>query len=194
MAWIAHPYARVLLLTPLGLLALHTCGLAYFYPNIPTTVYRHGRANGLNPTLISWSLATATALVLSLCIGIPLRLNSYASLGKNFTFDLQEPDRLMTDGIYSLLQHPSYTGLLALALSEAMLLLRIDGALSCWIPPQHYRRVRQLWRLMIPLWLPAVTSFIWIRVNQEEAMMLATFGAEWESWHAKTARLIPWVF
>lgn len=98
----------------------------------------------MNTALISWSAATSVPLALILCVGVPIRLVSYASLGKNFTFDLAVPDRLITDGIYQYVQHPSYTGTLVLLFSNTMLLLRIDGALSCWIPSRRYRTVRKL--------------------------------------------------
>lgn len=142
--FLAKPNILVLILAPFGLSALHTCTLAYFYPNIPSIVYGHGGENHVNTALISWSAATSVPLALILCVGVPIRLVSYASLGKNFTFDLAVPDRLITDGIYQYVQHPSYTGTLVLLFSNTMLLLRIDGALSCWIPSRRYRTVRKL--------------------------------------------------
>lgn len=122
--FVANPNLLVLTLAPFGLLALHTCTLAYFYPTIPPIVYGHGEENHLNTSLISWSAATSLPLALILCIGVPICLVSYASLGKNFTFGLAVPDRLITDGIYRYLQHPSYTGSLVLIFSNTMLLLR----------------------------------------------------------------------
>ncbi|RSL52138.1 hypothetical protein CEP54_011062 [Fusarium duplospermum] len=98
-------------LAPFGLLALHTAGLAITHPEIPSFLLRNGAENGLEISLITWSAAIAIPLALILCAGIPLRLVSYSSLGKNFTFALTLPDRLQTNGIYRYMQHPSYTGL-----------------------------------------------------------------------------------
>ena len=33
----------------------------------------------------------------------------------------------------------------------------------------------------------------WTRVKDEESMLMKRFGAEWEDWHRKTERFIPWV-
>ncbi|KAJ8104669.1 hypothetical protein ONZ43_g7742 [Nemania bipapillata] len=122
-------------MAPIGILALHTSSLAYFHPDIPPFLLRYGAENGLNQSLITWSPATAVPLALILCAGVPLRLRSYATLGKNFTFALAEPDRLTTSGIYRYVQHPSYTGLVTLILCNVSLVGRIDGALSCWFAP-----------------------------------------------------------
>ncbi|KAI1770545.1 hypothetical protein F4818DRAFT_259309 [Hypoxylon cercidicola] len=182
-------------LTPLGFLALQASSLACFYPNIPQLIIRNGTANGLNPDLITWSRATSIPLALVFCVGIPLRLVSYASLGKNFTFALAEPDTLKTTGIYHYVQHPSYTGVMVLVACNMALLGRMDGALTCWIPPVWYKALRTLeLALLIPAGLSLSIFGVWTRVRQEERMLRARFGAEWESWHARTPRFIPWIF
>ncbi|KAI0112309.1 hypothetical protein F4776DRAFT_349583 [Hypoxylon sp. NC0597] len=194
MRWLklTTTHATKIAFAPLGFLALHTIGLAYFYPNIPSFVLRHGAVNGLNPDLVTWSAATSIPLALLLC-GIPLRLRSYSSLGKNFTYNLAEPDHLETTGIYRYVQHPSYTGIVLVAAGNLALLCRMDGALSCWIPPQWYETVRTLgWIFFIPAWMPMLG--LWIRVREEERMLKAKFGKDWEKWHSRTARFIPWVF
>ncbi|KAI1453140.1 hypothetical protein F4805DRAFT_470291 [Annulohypoxylon moriforme] len=182
-------------MAPLGFLALHTSSLALFYPNIPPLVLRHGAANGLNPELVTWSAATSIPLALILCAGVPLRLGAYSSLGKNFTFDLAEPDGLKTDGIYRYVQHPSYTGILIILACNVRLLGRMDGALSCWIPPQWYSTLRTLgWAFILPTWLSLSMFGLWMRVKEEESMLQAKFGEDWEKWHARTARFIPGIF
>ena len=148
-----------------------------------------------DPNFLVLTLVPFGLLALIICIGVPSRLVSYASLGKNLTFDLAVPDRLITDGIYQYLQHPSYMGSLILVFSNTMLLLRIDGALSYWIPSNWYRTVRKLWCWSFaPLWFSVLILGMRTRVSQEESMMLATFGSKWERWHATTARFIPGVF
>lgn len=179
---------------PVGLLALHTACLAYFHPNIPPSVLRHGAQNPLNTRLIKWSSPTAIPLALILCAGIPLRLVSYTLLGKNFTFALAEPDHLTTTGIYRYVQHPSYTGLMILIICNVVLLGRPAGAVGCWIPPSYYRTVQASHRLLAPLGLSILLFAIWTRVRQEERMLRAEFGAQWERWHAATSRFIPWLF
>lgn len=181
-------------LAPLGLLALHTSSLAYTSPNIPSFLLRHGAENGLEVGLVTWSTATAVPLALILCAGVPLRLASYASLGKNFTFALAPPDRLEKGGMYSYVQHPGYTGLVVLFLSNLSLLCRTDGVLSCWIPPSWYQAVSFLGWVSAPVGVGIFLFGVWTRVRQEERMLKARFGVEWEEWHSKTGRLLPWIF
>jgi protein-S-isoprenylcysteine O-methyltransferase Ste14 len=183
-----------ILLGPLALLAIHTSALAYFYPKVPSYLLRHGRENSLNTKLITWSAATSIPLALIFCVGVPLRLVPYASLGKNFTFELTKPDHLMTTGIYHYVQHPSYTGLVIVGICNIALLGRTDGVLSCWSPPRWYRALRRLFWTLAPVGLAIFMFGVWKRVIQEEQMLHAEFGREWESWHAVTARFIPWIF
>ncbi|KAK3339784.1 hypothetical protein B0T25DRAFT_363434 [Lasiosphaeria hispida] len=189
-----HKHTTKIAVAPLGLLALHTSSLAYLYPAAPAALLRYGAKNGLNPNLITWSAATAVPLALIICAGIPLRLASYASLGKNFTFTLAEPDRLTTTGLYRYVQHPSYTGLLVLIVCNVALLCRTDGALGCWAPPAWYRVLRVAEWVLAPVGSAGVLFAVWTRVREEERMLRAEFGLGWESWHARTARFIPWLF
>ncbi|KAM5353440.1 hypothetical protein ACJ41O_000090 [Fusarium nematophilum] len=181
-------------LAPFSLLALHTAGLAFTNPETPSFLLRNGAENGLNANLITWSTATSIPLALILCAGIPLRLVSYASLGKNFTFALATPDRLTTTGIYRYVQHPSYTGLVVLGISNMALLCRTDGVLSCWIPPSWYHMAPLMGWTSASIGVGIFLFGIWTRVRQEERMMRANFGVEWEEWHCKTARFLPWLF
>ncbi|KAI0150367.1 hypothetical protein GGR57DRAFT_194026 [Xylariaceae sp. FL1272] len=118
--------------------ALHHVSLVLTYPNIPASLLRHGGENGLDARYLTWSTATALPLAAIICIGAPLRLFSYAGLGKNFTFGLSEPDRLNTGGLYKYLQHPSYTGIAALITGMYGLWGRVDGPLKCLISPTWY--------------------------------------------------------
>ncbi|SPN98596.1 uncharacterized protein DNG_01641 [Cephalotrichum gorgonifer] len=165
---LASRHTTKVVLAPLGLLALHTSSLAYFHPDIPSSLLRYGAENRLDTSLVTWSAATAIPLTLILAAGVPLRLVSHASLGKNFTFALTKPDQLKTDDIYRYVQHPGYTGILVLVLSNAALLYRTDGALSCWIPPSWYQVARYLGWLAAPVGLGIVLAGVWTRVRQEE--------------------------
>ncbi|KAH8812716.1 hypothetical protein F5884DRAFT_315615 [Xylogone sp. PMI_703] len=190
---LTNRFTTEIALAPLGLLALHTSALTFFHPNIPPSILRYGAQNGLKPERITWSAATYVPIALILCVGVPLRLISYASLGKNFTFALKEPDRLTTTGIYHHVQHPSYSGVLVLLVSNAALLVRMDGVLSCWIPPQWNWTFCTIYTALVPIGLSVLTFGTWTRVREEEHMLQAQFGRKWEMWHARTARFIPWV-
>ena len=194
-------------LSPVAFLSLHASALAYSLGNsssssshasaltsIPSSILRHGAKNGLQINLITWSPQTVIPLALILCAGVPLRFVSYASLGKSFTFALAAPDRLNTSGIYRYVQHPSYTGLAVLVLSNLALLCRFDGALSCWFPPRWYPLASALEWPAAAVYVGLFLYGMGTRVKQEEGMLKAKFGREWEEWHHKTARFIPWLF
>ncbi|KAF5020228.1 hypothetical protein F66182_7745 [Fusarium sp. NRRL 66182] len=178
---------------PLGLLALHASSLALLYPDLPTFLLRNGAENGFNADLITWSTSTAIPLAMILCVGVPLRLVPYASLGKNFTFALREPDQLKTTGIYRYVQHPSYTGIFILMGANVVLLGRMDGVLSCWVPPEWYTAFAFWSWALSPVVISAVLYGIWTRVREEEDMLKGAFKQDWENWHARTARFIPFV-
>ena len=193
--FLAVGFIRRAILAPFVLSAVHTCLLAYYFPDIPGPIYRYGQENHLNTGLITWSAATSVPLFLIFCVGLPCRLFAYAGLGRNFTFALKEPDHLVTDGIYRYLQHPSYPGTFSLAYGISILVFRIDGALSCWIHPEWYYLAEKMWWWgFAPMWFIGVPLLIWLRVKQEESMLRATLGAQWEAWHARTARFIPGIF
>ena len=181
---------------PPMILTLHTALLSYFYPNIQPLLLRHGatNANNLNRDTITWSRATTIPLFCMLYVGIPLRLTAYSVLGRNFTFGLAEPDRLVTTEIYRYLQHPGYTGLVITVVSVAALVFRMDGVVSCWISPRWYGAGRRWEGLVMPLWMGMLVLMFVNRVPEEEAMMRSAFGEEWEVWHRETTRFIPWVF
>lgn len=178
---------------PVGLLSLHASSLAFLFPNAPASLVRHGAENGLNTSLITWSSRTAIPLALILCAGVPLRLVSYSSLGRDFTFALSEPDRLNTSGIYRYVQHPSYMGVFVIACSYLSMLFQLDGVLGCWVPPQWYGALKTVEPAVAIGHISFILYVIATRVRQEEQMLKTKFGAEWERWHAKTARFIPWV-
>ncbi|KAL1983799.1 hypothetical protein VTN96DRAFT_9885 [Rasamsonia emersonii] len=102
----------------------------------PATGQHHGHPlcrhpSNLNPKLFTWSPYTVTCLFIIIFLGAPLRLAAYAALGKNFTFRLAQPDRLVTSGIYRFVQHPSYVGQMLVFLGNMALFARWDAAPGC---------------------------------------------------------------
>ncbi|KAL2840666.1 hypothetical protein BJY01DRAFT_16708 [Aspergillus pseudoustus] len=143
---------------------------------------------------VSWNSRTVGFLAL-LALGAAIRLSAYGGLGRNFTFQLATPDRLITSGVYRYLQHPSYTGLVLVSLAYAGLVAgRLDTPVACWIPPVLLEVLRE-WQ--VPLGVLGTTvglAVLGVRICDEERMLREKFGAEWERWHRRTARLIPFVF
>lgn len=72
------------------------------------------------------------------------------------------------------------------------LLCRPDGVLRCWSSPGWVRVLSVFYWTVVPL--VAIPTALWKRVKEEEDMLRVEFGGEWERWHARTARFVPWLF
>jgi protein-S-isoprenylcysteine O-methyltransferase Ste14 len=147
----------------------------------------------LNPILFTWTTYTSVCLALIICLGAPLRLAAYTRLGRNFTFQLAEPDKLITTGLYKYLQHPSYSGQFTVLGANLALFARWDGGIGCWISGHRMERLEGWgWVIYSFLGVVAVVALT-LRVRDEEKMLKGKFGKEWENWHLRTARFIPWI-
>jgi len=95
-------------------------------------------------------------------------------LGRRFSglVAIQPGHELVTDGIYAVIRHPSYLGLLVNALGWALAFRSIVGVL-----------------LTASMLVPLVP-----RMRSEEALLRARFGAEYEAYRQRTWRLIPGLY
>lgn len=109
-----------------------------------------------------------------LAAGGALRLWPVAVLGRRFSglVAIQPGHELVTTGLYSRIRHPSYLGLLILALGWGLAFNTGVGVL--------------LALLNIP---PLVA-----RMDSEERLLGSEFGAAYDVYRAHTARLIPGVY
>ncbi len=106
--------------------------------------------------------------------GGALRLWPVFVLGRRFSglVAIQPGHRLVTDGIYSVIRHPSYLGLLINALGWALAFRSLAGVL-----------------------LMALTVAILIgRIRSEEALLRSQFGADYDAYRARTWRLVPGLY
>ena len=113
---------------------------------------------------------------LVMCIaGSCLRIRAKQQLGEVFTYQLEvsEGQRLITNGIYSHLMHPSYLG-------TCMLFLGIS------IANQSF--------LLLITFLIAKYIVVTVRIPREEAMLAKHFGAEFESYSKSRWRMVPLVY
>jgi protein-S-isoprenylcysteine O-methyltransferase Ste14 len=106
--------------------------------------------------------------------GGALRIWPVFVLGPRFSglVAIQAGHRLVTDGIYGVIRHPSYLGLLINALGWALAFRSGVGVL--------------LTALLIPPLLA--------RIRAEEALLSAHFGIEYEQYCQRTSRLIPGIY
>ena len=107
-------------------------------------------------------------------IGGALRLWPVFVLGKRFSglVAIQPGHTLVTTGIYRVIRHPSYLGLLITSLGWAL-----------------------AFRSTIGLLLTALTIIpVVARMNAEEALLRSEFGTQYDAFRARTSRLIPGLY
>jgi protein-S-isoprenylcysteine O-methyltransferase Ste14 len=112
--------------------------------------------------------------LLMFIVGCVLRVAPMFVLGPRFSalVAIQEQHELVTDGLYRVIRHPSYLGLLLATLGWVLVFRSGIGLL-----------------LMLPFLLigPA-------RLDAEEALLASEFGESWAAYRRRTWRLVPWVY
>jgi protein-S-isoprenylcysteine O-methyltransferase Ste14 len=103
-----------------------------------------------------------------------LRLWPVYVLGDRFSglVAIQKGHRLVTGGIYSVIRHPSYAGLLVNSLGWGLAFRSVIGVL-----------------LTVSLLVPLAA-----RIRAEERLLASQFGAEYDAYRRRTSRLIPGVY
>jgi protein-S-isoprenylcysteine O-methyltransferase len=119
-----------------------------------------------------WIAAAADLLILA---GIALRLWAILHLGKFFTVDvgIQSEQRVVQDGPYRFVRHPSYSGGLIAMTGIACLTFN--------------------WLGFIVIVACCLAAYI-IRITVEENVLMNSLGDDYRRYAARTKRLIPWVF
>jgi protein-S-isoprenylcysteine O-methyltransferase Ste14 len=112
--------------------------------------------------------------VVLVAIGGTLRLLPVFMLGDRFSglVAIQPGHQLKTDGLYGIIRHPSYLGLLIGAIGWGL-------AFRSWIGV-----------LLAVLFVPIILA----RIASEERLLQSQFGAQYDAYRAKTWRLIPGVY
>jgi protein-S-isoprenylcysteine O-methyltransferase Ste14 len=107
-------------------------------------------------------------------VGGTLRVWPVFVLGNRFSglVAIQPGHRLVTSGVYGIIRHPSYLGLLITALGWALAFRSGVGLILTAL-------------LLIPLIA---------RMNAEERLLQSQFGSEYEAYRARTSRLIPGLY
>jgi len=107
-------------------------------------------------------------------VGGALRLWPVFILGNRFSglVAIQPGHALVTTGVYAVIRHPSYLGLLTSSLGWGLAFRSGVGVLIAAL-------------LLVPLLA---------RIRAEEALLSSEFGAEYEAYRARTSRLIPCVY
>ncbi|MGH7823280.1 MAG: methyltransferase family protein [Candidatus Binatia bacterium] len=120
-----------------------------------------------------WLAVTARIVGLALiAVGLVLRQLAARALGENFLVRLgiREGHTLVQSGPYRRIRHPTYTGLLAVAIGTSTAL----GSPSAIVAT-------------VALWLPLVFA----RMAREERVLVGRFGREYCEYMDRTWRLVP---
>ncbi|KAF9458767.1 hypothetical protein BDZ94DRAFT_1269811 [Collybia nuda] len=149
--------------------------------------------NGASPHLLRITPLFLIGNVIGL-FGTFLRLKCYRTLGRLFTFELciQKDHRLVVDGPYAFIRHPSYTGLI----------LSIAGyycnhASGSWVRECGVMDTIA-GKVMLSIWLSiaaAVVFSLLLRVPREDKILETRFGGEWLEWAQKVRyKLVPGIY
>ncbi|KAI0077528.1 hypothetical protein K474DRAFT_1661618 [Panus rudis PR-1116 ss-1] len=141
-------------------------------------------------------ITPAFLMGLSLVVsGTLLRVQCYRILGRFFTFELTIRDghELKTDGPYSIVRHPSYTG--GLIFMTGLLVSQM-GEGSWW--KESGIAATLSGKVFGIAWLGTVgvvMSFLVYRTGIEDEALKRRFGKQWEEWATRTRyRLIPYIY
>ncbi len=103
-----------------------------------------------------------------------LRLAPVFVLGRRFSglVAIQPDHKLVTDGLYRVIRHPSYLGLLATGVGWSL-----------------------AFRSGVGLAVTALIALVLVsRMDAEERLLAETFGADYRAYRARTWRLVPYLY
>ena len=121
------------------------------------------------------SLAIVLLADMLLLAGIVLRIWAIVHLGKLFTVDvgIQQGHRVVQDGPYRFVRHPSYSGSMIALIGMACLTFN--------------------WLGFLVIIVSSLTAYS-IRISAEEKMLLQNLGEDYRRYAARTKRLIPGIY
>jgi protein-S-isoprenylcysteine O-methyltransferase Ste14 len=108
-------------------------------------------------------------------IGSVLRVGGVFALGRRFSglVAIQEGHELETGGLYGVIRHPSYLGLLLGFFGWVLVFRSVIGVLIISL-------------LVLPL--------VVVRMNSEEALLESEFGERYPDYRRRTWRLLPFIY
>lgn len=116
-----------------------------------------------------------TASLLLIAVGLAIRWASILSLGRAFSVNvaIHADQKLYRRGLFSLVRHPSYAGLLI-----------VFAALGFRL---------QNWIALAIVFIPPLLALLY-RMRVEEQALTRAFGPEYEEYRGSTKRLIPGIY
>lgn len=129
------------------------------------------------------------------CAGCALRLVCHQALGSQFTWELAvtENHRLVTEGPYAIVRHPSYTGVfISVAGATVCYIGRGAWAQECgWLETTGGKVLAAIWMCSMLLVPPGLVR----RAKKEDEALKRQFGDQWVAYAKKTPySLMPFVY
>jgi protein-S-isoprenylcysteine O-methyltransferase Ste14 len=129
------------------------------------------------PAFADWGFDPVLAWVgvVAIVVSLVLFRVTHKQLGRmwSITLEMREGHKLVTDGLYAHVRHPMYSSFALFALAQLLLLQN-------WIAG--------------PIGLVGFGILFFMRVPNEERVMIETFGEEYRDYMRRTARIIPWIY
>jgi protein-S-isoprenylcysteine O-methyltransferase Ste14 len=113
--------------------------------------------------------------VIALVVSLVLFRVTHKQLGRmwSVTLEMRDQHKLVTSGLYGYVRHPMYSSFALFALAQLLILPN-------WIAG--------------PAGLITFGILFFMRVPNEERVMIETFGDEYRHYMQHTARIIPWIY
>jgi protein-S-isoprenylcysteine O-methyltransferase Ste14 len=126
-------------------------------------------------TLFDGAHWVSAASVAVLAIGLAIRWTSILSLGRAFSVNvaIRADQKLYRGGLFALVRHPSYTGMMAIFVAVGL----------------HLRN----WAALAVVTIPPFAALLY-RIHVEEAALGHAFGADYADYRRTTKRLIPGIY
>lgn len=144
----------------------------------PLTIYLLVRFSGLDRDYISanlWSTLVGvgeTGMLISMMLGYAVAFIGLAILAQGWRqlYRARREERLATDGLYSFVRHPQYTGLFLGLFGEGVI---------------HWPTL-----FSVGLFPLIVLTFVWL-ARREERAMLARFGEDYQAYRQHVPMFLP---
>ncbi|KDQ51236.1 hypothetical protein JAAARDRAFT_211203 [Jaapia argillacea MUCL 33604] len=175
---------------------------------IAVILAQHSPSSPITSGILGVLIPRETAPTLPIALAVPFTLGSllaisggvlrywcYQTLGRFFTFKMriQRDHRLITQGPYSFVRHPSYTGSLLCFIGVSICMI----SRGSWLRESGVAEYRVV-QIVIALnmaFLALVGAGLTFRTYAEDAMMRKEFGKEWDEWARRVSyRVLPGVF
>ena len=124
-------------------------------------------------------------------LGTLIRILCYQSLGQLFTFELsiQPGHKLIVTGPYSIVRHPSYTGMILTIIGTFCSNFHGSWIAECGVLGLGFGK------MLVAYWTvvgSAVILSLLLRIPNEDELLKRQFGKDWELWASQVPyRLVP---